>query len=160
MSRHSAGSPKEPDGVGGVYRTSSRRSANMAAIKREGTAPEAAVRSALHKEGFRFRKDYPLRLNGRLVRPDVAFTRLQLAVFVDGCFWHACPVHCKLPKVNTDYWLPKLRGNTERDQVQTQLLTEHGWVVLRVWEHETVEVAVESIRVEVDKLRSRLDWKR
>ena len=70
------------------------RAANMRAIRRTNTKPEIALRSALHRQGYRFRKDLRLDLNeGARVRPDIAFTARRVAVFVDGCFWHACPEH-------------------------------------------------------------------
>jgi DNA mismatch endonuclease, patch repair protein len=67
------------------------RSRNMQAIRRRGTKPEAKLRSALHRAGYRFRKDYPIMVGPVRVRPDIVFTRAKLALFVDGCFWHACP---------------------------------------------------------------------
>jgi len=71
----------------------------------------------------------------------VAFTRARLAVFVDGCFWHRCPLHGTLPKHNADWWLAKLDANVARDQRQDRQLVDSGWTVIRVWEHEAVEVA-------------------
>jgi DNA mismatch endonuclease, patch repair protein len=86
--------------------------------------------------GLRFRKDHPVRPDaGRPIRVDVAFTRHRLAVFVDGCFWHGCLEHQHLPKSNTDYWLPKLARNVERDRETDRRLHEAGWAVLRHWEH-------------------------
>lgn len=64
------------------------------------------------------------------------FTRAKVAVFIDGCFWHGCPLHATYPKRNSDYWLPKLRRNIERDRETDQLLRDAGWLVLRFWEHE------------------------
>ncbi len=71
------------------------------------------------------------------MRPDVAFTRARLAVFVDGCFWHACPVHGNQPRTNTDYWRPKLARNVARDRAVDSALQVAGWRVLRAWEHES-----------------------
>ena len=74
--------------------SSEGRAANMRAIRRTDTKPEIALRRALHRQGYRFRKDYRLDLaDGKRVRPDIAFTARRVAVFVDGCFWHACPEH-------------------------------------------------------------------
>jgi DNA mismatch endonuclease (patch repair protein) len=67
---------------------------------------------------------------------DIAFTRQKLAVFVDGCFWHACPEHGVMPKANQDWWRWKLQGNVTRDSSTNQQLAESGWRVLRFWEHE------------------------
>jgi DNA mismatch endonuclease, patch repair protein len=103
---------------------------------RTGTHPEVIVRSELHRRGLRFRKDLPLRLSNRIVRPDIVFTRARLAVFIDGCFWHSCPIHGNQPRTNTDYWRGKLAINVARDRVIDEDLAISGWVVLRAWEHE------------------------
>ncbi len=103
---------------------------------RRDTGPELAVRSELHRRGLRFRKDLPLRVPGRVVRPDVVFTRARLAVFVDGCFWHRCPEHGNVPRANGAYWQPKLERNVARDRAVDAVLCEAGWRVLRAWEHE------------------------
>lgn len=116
--------------------TSPDVSARMRRNPRRDTAPEIALRSELHRRGLRFRKDLPLRVPERVVRPDVAFTRAHLAVFVDGCFWHACPVHGNQPRANTDYWRPKLARNVARDRAVDGALEAAGWRVLRAWEHE------------------------
>lgn len=103
---------------------------------RRDTGPEVALRSELHRRGLRFRKDLPLRAPGRVVRPDVVFPAARLAVFVDGCFWHACPLHGNQPRANTAYWRPKLERNVARDRAVNEALTAAGWHVLRAWEHE------------------------
>jgi DNA mismatch endonuclease, patch repair protein len=122
------------------------RSANMRAIRRTGTKPELALRRALHRQGYRFRKDYRLDLaEGKRVRPDIAFTARRVAVFVDGCFWHACPDHGTKPANNTWYWEPKLRRNVERDRAADDALAAAGWDVVRVWEHETLDAAVAAV---------------
>ncbi len=112
------------------------RSANMRAIKRTGTKPEVALRSALHRLGYRYRKDHRLDLaDGVRVRPDIVFTARKVAVFVDGCFWHACPDHGREPSVNQWYWAPKLRRTVERDRAADTALAAAGWRVVRLWEH-------------------------
>ena len=122
------------------------RAANMRAIRRTGTKPEMALRRALHRQGYRFRKDYRLDLaEGKRVRPDIAFTARRVAVFVDGCFWHACPDHGTKPANNTWYWEPKLRRNVERDRAADTALAAAGWDVVRVWEHETLDEAVTAV---------------
>lgn len=118
--------------------TSKRMSRNG---KRD-TRPELAVRSALHARGLRFRVDHRLRLPELTVRPDIVFTRRRVAVFVDGCFWHACPIHGISPTRNAAYWTSKLRRNVERDRRVDHVLAEAGWKVIRVWEHEDVTSAV------------------
>lgn len=106
----------------------------MQANRARDTSPELAVRRLIHAAGLRYRVDYAP-LGGRR-RADVVFTRQRLAVYIDGCFWHGCPDHGTLPKANSDYWLPKLRRNVERDLETNAMLRDAGWAVLRFWEHE------------------------
>jgi len=70
------------------------------------------------------------------VRPDFVFRSRKLAVFVDGCFWHGCPSHGRLPKQNTEFWRAKIRLNRERDRLVTRTLRAAGWKVVRIWEHD------------------------
>ena len=79
-------------------------------------------------------------------RIDIAFTRRKVAVFVDGCFWHRCPIHYVPPQANATFWDAKIRGNTERDVETTVQLETDGWLVLRFWEHERPCDIVECIR--------------
>jgi DNA mismatch endonuclease (patch repair protein) len=77
------------------------------------------------------------------------FTRLKLAVFVDGCFWHSCPEHGSMPNRNREYWLPKLAANVDRDRRDDAALRESGWSVERLWEHEDANMAADRIETEV-----------
>ena len=70
------------------------------------------------------------------VRPDFVFPKLRLAVFVDGCFWHACPRHTTKPRNNAAFWRKKFAANKARDRLVTRTLRKAGWRVLRIWEHE------------------------
>ena len=81
------------------------------------------------------------------------FTRAQVAVFVDGCFWHQCPEHSRIPNRNPEYWLPKLRANVLRDRRVDAALGEEGWVVVRVWEHEDAEAAAIRINALVHRTK-------
>ena len=75
---------------------------------------------------------------------DIAFTKAKLAVFVDGCFWHGCPMHGQVPVANRDWWVTKIERNKARDVHTAGLLEAVGWRVLRVWEHQDPnEVAAE-----------------
>ena len=118
----------------------------MRAIRRTNTKPELALRSALHRQGYRFRKDYRLDLDaGARVRPDIAFTARRVAVFVDGCFWHLCPEHGRNPEVNEWYWAPKLRRTMERDRAADAALAAAGWRVVRIWEHVSLDDAIAAV---------------
>ena len=115
------------------------------ANRRRDTQPELRLRSELHRLGLRFRVDFPLRLQGRLIHPDVAFRRARVAVFLDGCFWHRCPEHGSAPAANASYWGPKLDRNVARDRLTDALLDAGGWISIRVWEHEPPASAAQRI---------------
>ena len=118
----------------------------MRANRRTDTKPELALRHALHRLGYRYRKDYRLDLDGgRRVRPDIAFTGRKVAVFVDGCFWHACPEHGSKPRANEWYWGPKLIKNVERDRINDAALILAGWTVVRLWEHVPLDDAISAV---------------
>lgn len=116
-----------------------RRSWNMSRIKARDTAPELAVRSALHRLGYRFRlhrQDLP-------GRPDVVLPKHRIALLVHGCFWHrhlAC-INCSNPKTRRQYWGPKLLGNQKRDVRNRRLLRRLGWKPIVIWECETKNTA-------------------
>lgn len=130
----------------GVPRPASEaRANNMRAVKRAGTEPELRLRRALHASGLRYRVDLRLVLSGHPVRPDIVFTRHRLAVFVDSCFWHRCPMHGTFPLTNADWWAAKLARNVERDAQTDELLQAHGWTVIRAWEHEPTPETVRRI---------------
>lgn len=99
------------------------------------TKPELVVRRALHQRGLRYRVNYPVPGMPRRTI-DIAFPRRQLAVFVDGCFWHACPAHSVTSKSNTRWWQEKLEGNVKRDVETSEWLAQRGWAVMRFWEHD------------------------
>ena len=110
-----------------------QRSALMSRIRSKDTKPEIAVRSILHRLGYRFRlhvKDLP-------GRPDIVLPRHRKIILVQGCFWHGHD--CKLaskPKSNGSYWSPKIAKNKERDERNLVLLCEAGWEILELWECE------------------------
>jgi DNA mismatch endonuclease (patch repair protein) len=88
-------------------------------------------------------------------RPDFAFPRQKLAVFVDGCFWHGCPRCYRAPHVHRRYWAEKFARNRARDQTTRRQLRSRGWAVVRVWEHALREPR--SRRATVRLLRRLLD---
>jgi DNA mismatch endonuclease (patch repair protein) len=81
-----------------------------------------------------WRRNYPLP-----GKPDFVFPRAKFAVFVDGCFWHGCKRHCRLPKSRTEFWHPKIARNQARDRKVKRLINERGWKVIRIWEHALSE---------------------
>ena len=128
----------------------------MKANPSSDTVPEVRLRSLLHHAGLRYRVNHSVHIDqSRPVLIDIAFTRYRLAVFVDGCFWHACPSHGTVPKANNSYWSPKLRGNFERDLRTNARLTAAGWHVLRFWEHEDPHFAADQVIRALQTLRPR-----
>lgn len=117
-------------------RSAADRSRTMAAVRSTNTSPERSVRAALHHLGVRYRLGQVVEAGGRRVRPDLVFKGARVAVFVDGCFWHGCPDHCRRPGSNVDYWNAKIERNRARDVRNEEALTVAGWTVVRVWEHE------------------------
>lgn len=121
----------------------------MRANGRRDTKPELAARRLIHAAGLRYRVDFPP-LGGRQ-RADIVFTRARVAIYIDGCFWHGCPLHATYPKRNSDYWLPKLRRNIERDRETDARLAHAGWTVLRFWEHESAEDVAATVVAEIQR---------
>jgi DNA mismatch endonuclease (patch repair protein) len=116
----------------------------MQANRGRDTKPELALRRAVHALGLRYRVSVrPLPAIRRTA--DMVFTRAKVAVFLDGCFWHGCPKHHTKATTNAEYWAVKVQRNRERDAETDQILTEAGWTVVRVWEHEDISDA--AIRV-------------
>jgi DNA mismatch endonuclease (patch repair protein) len=107
--------------------------------RRRDSRAELALRSELHHRGLRFRVDFPIRLSERVVRPDVVFTRVRIAVFVDGC-----------------YWQPKFERNVARDQAVNRELAAAGWEVLRAWEHEPAGAVADRVKAAYAHAVSRL----
>ena len=128
-----------------------KRSEVMSKIKGHDTKPELAVRSLLHRMGYRFTVHAP---NNRKLpgRPDIVLPKYNTVIFVHGCFWHRHK-NCKIastPKTRENYWQEKFAANVARDKRNTRKLRHSGWHVLVVWE---CEVAKE------DKLAAKLEHK-
>lgn len=129
-------------------KTNQERSRNMAAVKSRNTKPEMRLRRAIWRRGLRFftptgwkkltRKSLP-------GSPDLIFPGPRIAVFLDGCFWHGCPMHYIEPADNREFWQRKLTQNKERDKEAKLQLTEQGWLVLRFWEHELRRGGLDSV---------------
>src|SRR2546427_128943 len=101
-------------------------SAVMRGNRSRDTGPEVRLRSLMHARGHRFRVNYSIKTGGVTVRPDLVFPRRQIAVFVDGCFWHSCAEHGNAPRVNTRYWQPKLERVVQRDRRTAEALLAGG----------------------------------
>lgn len=108
------------------------RSRMMASVKSSGNrSTEVFVAALMRRNGIAgWRRNYVL-----FGKPDFVFENYKVAIFVDGCFWHGCPWHCRKPQSNVDYWNEKIARNRTRDKQVTTRLTSVGWTVIRVWEH-------------------------
>jgi len=127
--------------------TQERRSWNMSQIRGKNTKPELAVRSALHRLGFRFslhRSDLP-------GKPDLVLPKYHAAIFVHGCFWHRHK-GCKMaysPKTKQEFWQQKFSNNVDRDKRNLDAIAELGWTPIIIWECEIkqdLNKSIEKIR--------------
>ena len=121
----------------------------MSQQRNRDTEPELRLRRQLHAAGHRYRVQFPIPGVGRR-SIDIAFTRQRVAVFIDGCFWHACPEHGTRPRVDASWWATKLRRNVERDRETDALLGALGWTVVRIWEHLPTDEAVKLVHTNVE----------
>ena len=108
------------------------------------TKPELALRSAVHALGLRYRVG-ARPLSDRRFTADLVFRPVKVAVFLDGCFWHGCPMHGTQVVTNATYWTAKIRRNQQRDAEVDAALVAAGWLPVRVWEHEPPQEAAQRI---------------
>jgi DNA mismatch endonuclease (patch repair protein) len=153
--------PSPPSRLSRDRLTPERRSWNMSRIRSKDTTPEKAVRSLLHKMGYRFRLNVKIPIEGRAklrlrpelaaqqrrptkyIRPDLVLPKYKIAIFVHGCFWHrhrGCK-NCTTPTHRQKFWLAKLTGNAARDKLHQRALRKLGWRVIVIWECETKKIA-------------------
>lgn len=112
--------------------TKEQRANNMSKIRGKNTKPEVKLRKMLWSEGIRgYRIHY--KLPGK---PDIVFIKKKIAIFIDGCFWHKCPVCFQEPETKKEFWMKKISSNVERDIKVNLQLQKDGWTVIRFWEHE------------------------
>ena len=132
----------------GFY-TTKQRSKTMAKIKGSNSKPELLLRKALWRENIRFR----IHRRDLLGRPDIVIEKYQLAIFIDGDFWHGFDWDKRQPKTNQQFWVPKIERNIQRDQFVNQGLQSMGYVVMRFWEHEVKQdlaVCVNQIKLYIE----------
>ncbi len=112
------------------------------------THPEELLGTALNKAGFNFHRDLPPEPDLR-IKADFVFPEQKICVFIDGCFWHGCPLHFKVPKTNSDWWQEKIEDNKIRDIRQSSELNNCGWIVIRYWEHDVTQNNLSTICSEI-----------
>lgn len=123
-----------------------QRSKVMARVRHSGTGPELLLRKALWGSGLRYRLKTKVRLPGT---PDIIFPGARVVVFVDGCFWHGCPLHGSIPKSHVNFWASKIARNKARDSDVDAKLIRAGWRVVRLWEHQirdSLSTCVDAVR--------------
>lgn len=125
----------------------------MRANRSRDTRPEMAVRRLLHAHGLRYRVSTRPERDLRRTA-DILFRPAKVAVFIDGCFWHGCPLHVTSPKTHAAYWAQKIAENQTRDAETTRVLQSRGWLVLRFWEHESPSEVAMSVERAVRQRRS------
>jgi len=106
------------------------RSRIMSKIKSKNTKPEITIKELLDGRIFKYQP------KGILGNPDFANKREKIAIFIDGCFWHGCKKHCRMPNSNKKYWTQKIERNKKNDKLITKKLGQKGWNIIRLWEHE------------------------
>ena len=112
--------------------TREQRTRNMSNIRGKNTGPELKLRKLLWSHGIRgYRIHYDLP-----GKPDIVFTKKKIAIFIDGCFWHKCPICFQEPETRKEFWMKKIQSNVERDDKVNLQLKSDGWTVMRFWEHD------------------------
>ena len=122
----------------------------MRRVRQKRTAPEMLIRRLLHKMNVRYRVNSLVEPYLR-ARPDISIKKYKLAIYIDGCFWHACPIHASWPKSNSEWWKEKIEGNVLRDRRHKLELESCGWTVMRFWEHEIPEEVARHILEFINK---------
>lgn len=128
------------------------RSNIMKSIKSVSQLENVVARALWHR-GYRFRRNAKTLFG----KPDLSIKKYKVAIFIDSCFWHFCPVHGRIPKSNTEYWNAKYTKNKNRDEKVNSFYKENGWHLLRVWEHEFKEdfdSAIDSIADFIDSAKN------
>jgi len=109
-----------------------QRAYNMSKIRGKNTGPEIKLRKLLWSAGIRgYRVHY--NLPGK---PDIVFVKKKIVIFIDGCFWHKCPIDFQEPETRKEFWMKKINSNVERDERNNRQLSDAGWTIIRIWEHE------------------------
>ena len=131
-----------------------RRSEIMSHIKSKNTSIELLVRKKLHSLGYRFRVNYK-ELPGK---PDIVFTKKEIAIFIHGCFWHGHEVGCRhshVSQTRKEYWEPKIARTKERDKEHVECLLQDGWTVLTIWECEIKKYFDNTINRVIDAIENK-----
>jgi DNA mismatch endonuclease, patch repair protein len=128
--------------------TSEQRKFNMSRILGKNTGPEIKLRKLLWSQSIRgYRIHY--KLPGK---PDIVFVKKKIAIFIDGCFWHKCPVCFQEPETRKEFWMKKIQSNIDRDKKVNDQLISEGWTIIRIWEHEIRKEPEKAVKKIIDFL--------
>ena len=116
-------------------------------IKSKNTKPEITIRQLIWKKGYRYRIGH-----GLMGKPDMVFPSYNIAIFIDGCFWHGCPKHYRMPSSNVKYWKQKISQNKKRDRKINKQLKKEGWKIIRIWEHDIKQNPEKTVKRIIKKL--------
>ena len=124
----------------------------MSKVRHKDSKIEVALRKALWKEGFRYRKN----ATNYFGKPDIVLPKYKTVIFVDSCFWHGCKTHGSMPATRTEFWEKKIARNKGRDKEVNRHHKKEGWQVIRVWEHELKTNHTHSVRKIILKLKDQI----
>ena len=128
--------------------TKEQRRKTMQAIRSKGTLPERLIMQELKRRKIYF-ASY---VDSIIGKPDIAFRRKKIAVFIDSDFWHGHPKRCIMPKTNIDYWLNKIARNRKRDKEVDRSLKQAGWKVIRLWAYDVKHKFDKCIQIILNEL--------
>ena len=128
--------------------TPEKRSEVMSRIRGRGNRDTELKLAKLFRQHHvtGWRRQQKIKVAELTVHPDFIFPGFHVAVFVDGCFWHGCPKHSKIPATNRDFWVAKLSANKVRDKFVNRVMRRAGWRVVRIWEHDLKKQPEKCIR--------------
>ncbi len=124
-----------------------KRSEVMSKVKNKDSKIEVEFRKKLWREGFRYRKN----ATNYFGKPDLVLPKYKTVIFIDSCFWHGCPWHCKLPTSNKEFWEKKIKKNKERDREVNKHYRRKSWNIIRIWEHRLKYFKIDQIKKEIKK---------
>lgn len=114
----------------------------MSAVRSKNTKIEIKFRKMLRNIGYKFRQN----AGNYFGKPDIVFKKYKTVIFIDSCFWHGCPYHCRMPHSNRAYWNAKIKRNIRHASEVNEWYKKKGWVVLRFWEHRINDNLSECIK--------------
>lgn len=127
-----------------------KRSEIMSRIKSSDSKIETSFRKELWKNGFRYRKN----VNTYFGKPDIVLLKYKTVIFIDSCFWHGCPLHCRFPSSRKKYWDAKIARNKDRDKKVIEYYIKEGWKIFRIWEHEIQNDLVGCVKNFISSIRA------